>query len=163
MRSARNTLLLALAAVLAAVTAATVAGAFSRGDAAGSSRIATQSAYERVRADLGAEADDLEFLLIHYRQFTATELGDQLAALGTRSREQASTLGAVRPPPAIGDLVATLRGHLAAQASALTALAARARVQGEDAVRTARPALRDQAELILDARRRLQTAFLIGS
>jgi hypothetical protein len=163
MRSARNPLLLALAAVLAAVTVATVAGAFSRGDAAGSSRIATQSAYERVRADLGAEADELEFLLIHYRQFTSAELGDQLAALGRRSRAQARTLGEASPPPAIGGLVATLRGHLAAQAAALTALAGRARVEGEDAVRAARPALRAQAEQILDARRRLQTAFLIGS
>lgn len=164
MPSARTMLLSAVAAVLAAVTIAAAAGGFARDDdGAGPSRIATQAAFERVRADLGSEADELEFLLIHYRQFTATELGDQLAALGQRSRGQASTLGAVTPPPLLAGLVVTLRRHLAAQAVALTALAGRARVEGEDAVRAARPALRAQAEQIVDARRRLQTAFLIGS
>lgn len=164
MPSARTTALATLAIVTAAIAVATAAGAFSRADGtAGPSRVRTAAIYEQIRGDLRQEAYDLEFLLIHVRLDTPAELGAELSRLARGSRAQADALAGAGPPATIAGLVATLRGQLAAQARTLARLAGAARTAGPDPVRAARPALRAQAERVLDARRRLETAFLIGS
>ncbi|MDO8185033.1 hypothetical protein Q5424_02795 [Conexibacter sp. JD483] len=163
MPSVRNILLLTLALALSAVSIAAAAGRFAGDPTDAPSRVATQTAYQSIRDDLVQEAYDLEFLLIHVRLNTPAELGEQISALAGRSREQARTLAATAPPPMIADLVSTLREQLSAQSRALARLAGPARAHGPDVVRAARSRLRAQAERILDARRRLATAFLVGS
>lgn len=161
--SARSAVLLGLLLALVGVSIAAAATGFGRDDQDRSPRLATADAYAAIRPDMVQERIDLEFLLIHARLDTNGELGEQLAALADRSDEQAAALAAIEPPSSIAGLVTVLQRAVADQAASLRLLARAARQRGPDAVRAAQPALRVQAERIRDARRRLETSFLIGS
>lgn len=161
--SARSSVLLGLLVALLGVSIAAAATGFGRDEENPPRRLATADAYAAIRPDMAQERIDLEFLLIHARLDTDAELGDQLAALAGRSAEQAAALAAIDPPSSIADLVAVLQRAVADQADALRRVAREARSHGPEAVRAAQSQLRAQAERILDARRRLETSFLIGS
>jgi hypothetical protein len=153
-----------LIAFLTLATAAVVTGCGgSGGDAGPPRRIATQEGYEAIKGDLEQQRVDIEFLLLHARLHTAADLADELARLAGTSAEHAAALAALDPPSSIAELVAVLQRAVDTQTRSLRAVARAARTDGPPAARTATPRLMTQSERILQARRRLETSFVIGS
>ncbi|MDO8210850.1 hypothetical protein [Conexibacter sp. CPCC 206217] len=125
-------------------------------------RMATQEAYDAIKADMGEQRIDIQFLLLHARLNTPAELSQQLGRLADASREQEAVLAAIDPPTSIALLVGTLHSAVAAQTATLRQVARASRSEGPPAARAAAARLLRQSARIVAARQRLENSFLIG-